>query len=65
MSRRLLNAQFLEREAEVEAILTAVLAKQHTLLIGPAGTGKSALASQHSQVSCTVVLKGFVTSSGY
>lgn len=41
-----LNAQFLEREAEVEAILSAVLAKQHTLLIGPAGTGKSALASE-------------------
>lgn len=41
-----LNAQFLEREAEVESILTAVLAKQQTLLIGPAGTGKSALSSE-------------------
>lgn len=41
-----LNAQFLEREQEVEAMLTAVLAKQHALLIGPAGTGKSALASE-------------------
>ncbi len=44
--RDYLNAQFFEREAEVDAILTAVLAKQHTLLIGPAGTGKSALASE-------------------
>lgn len=41
-----LNAQFLEREQEVEVMLTAVLAKQHALLIGPAGTGKSALASE-------------------
>ncbi len=44
--RDYLNAQFFEREAEVDAMLTAVLARQHTLLIGPAGTGKSALASE-------------------
>ena len=38
-----LNAKFYEREAEVEAILIALLARQHLLMIGPSGTAKSAL----------------------
>ncbi|MDN4607695.1 AAA family ATPase [Sporosarcina highlanderae] len=38
------NAKFYEREAEVEAILVALLSRQHILLIGPSGTAKSALA---------------------
>lgn len=40
-----LNKQFFDREIEVEALLTAILAGQHILFIGPAGTGKSALSS--------------------
>lgn len=39
-----LNAKFYEREAEVEAILIALLSRQHLLMIGPSGTAKSALA---------------------
>ncbi|MFC5602227.1 AAA family ATPase [Sporosarcina koreensis] len=39
-----LNAKFYEREAEIEALLIAVLARQHILIIGPSGTAKSALA---------------------
>ncbi|MCZ2260835.1 AAA family ATPase [Sporosarcina sp. G11-34] len=39
-----LNAKFYEREAEVEAILIAILSRQHLLMIGPSGTAKSALA---------------------
>lgn len=38
-----LNEKFLEREKEVEAMLIALLSRQHLLLIGPAGTAKSAL----------------------
>lgn len=39
-----LNAKFYEREAEIEALLIAVLARQHILIIGPSGTAKSELA---------------------
>ncbi|GEN82566.1 hypothetical protein SLU01_08780 [Sporosarcina luteola] len=48
-----LNAKFYEREAEVEAILIALLSKQHILLIGPSGTAKSALA-----VDLAKIIKG-------
>ena len=40
-----LNKNFFDREIEVEALLIALLARQHILFIGPAGTGKSALSS--------------------
>ena len=40
-----LNQYFFDRETEVEALLIALLARQHILFIGPAGTGKSALSS--------------------
>ncbi|MEK4229456.1 AAA family ATPase [Solibacillus sp. FSL H8-0538] len=40
-----LNSKFYDREAEIEALMTALLARQHILFIGPAGTGKSALSS--------------------
>ncbi|ATP40451.1 ATPase [Solibacillus sp. R5-41] len=40
-----LNEKFFDREIEIEALLTALLSKQHILFIGPAGTGKSALSS--------------------
>lgn len=48
--KRALNKKYFEREKEVEAILTAILARQHVLLIGPAGTGKSALSAEISQI---------------
>lgn len=44
--KQLLAAKFHERENEVEALLLAILARQHILLIGPAGTAKSALATE-------------------
>ena len=40
-----LNNKFYDREAEIEALMTALLSRQHILFIGPAGTGKSALSS--------------------
>jgi MoxR-like ATPase len=40
-----LNATFAERERENRGIVIALLAKEHILLLGPAGTGKSALAN--------------------
>ncbi|EGQ20098.1 ATPase AAA-5 [Sporosarcina newyorkensis 2681] len=39
-----LNAKFFERGKEVEGILVALLSRQHMLMIGPAGTAKSALS---------------------
>ena len=45
-----LNQKYFERELEIEAILTAILARQHVLLIGPAGTGKSALSAELSNI---------------
>jgi len=48
--QKYLNTKFFEREKEIEALLTALLSGQHMLLIGPAGTGKSALASELSQM---------------
>ena len=41
--RRELNAYFIERDEEIDCILTAILAKQHCLLLGPPGTAKSKL----------------------
>ncbi|GAE93034.1 MoxR-like ATPase [Gracilibacillus boraciitolerans JCM 21714] len=41
-----LNQKYYEREGEVEALLTAMLSKQHVLFIGDAGTGKSQLSSE-------------------
>ena len=40
-----LNERFFDREEEIEALITAILSKQHLLFIGPAGTGKSELSS--------------------
>jgi len=39
-----LTARFRERDAEVRGLLVAALAGEHCLMIGPPGTGKSALA---------------------
>lgn len=45
-----LNDKFFEREKEIEAILVALLSKQHMLMIGPAGTAKSALSMELSKI---------------
>ena len=45
-----LNAKFFDREMEVEALMTALLSRQHLLLIGPAGTGKSALSAMLGEI---------------
>ncbi|MER1989319.1 MAG: AAA family ATPase [Solibacillus isronensis] len=43
--RQQLNERFYDREEEIEALLIALLSRQHLLFIGPAGTGKSVLSS--------------------
>ncbi|KAA9011512.1 AAA family ATPase [Niallia endozanthoxylica] len=48
--KKALNKKYYERENEIEAMLTAILARQHVLLIGPAGTGKSALSAELSKI---------------
>ncbi|MEC1158719.1 AAA family ATPase [Cytobacillus horneckiae] len=45
-----LNQKYFERENEIEAMLTAIVARQHILLIGSAGTGKSAISSELKNV---------------
>ncbi|ARK21270.1 AAA family ATPase [Sporosarcina ureae] len=45
-----LNKKFFERENEVEGILVAILSRQHMLMIGPAGTAKSALAVELTKI---------------
>lgn len=40
-----LNSQYSEREEVIEGLMVALIARQHALLIGPPGTGKSALVS--------------------
>jgi MoxR-like ATPase len=42
---RELNTAFAEREREIRGLMIAVLAGEHVLLLGPAGTAKSALAN--------------------
>jgi len=48
--RRALNSKFLERENEIDGILVALLSRQHMLMIGPAGTAKSALSSELAKI---------------
>ncbi|MBA2176876.1 AAA family ATPase [Halobacillus locisalis] len=45
-----LNQKYFEREEEIEALLTAMLAKQHVLFIGVAGTGKSMLSAELNNI---------------
>ena len=45
-----LNNSFYDREAEIEALMIALLSRQHILFIGPAGTGKSALSSMLGEI---------------
>ena len=39
-----LSARFADRDQEIQGLLVAALAGEHTMLIGPPGTGKSAMA---------------------
>ena len=48
--KQALNAKFFDRTEEIDALLTALLARQHILFIGPAGTGKSALSSMLGEI---------------
>jgi len=48
--RQALNSKFYERENEVEGILVALLSRQHMLMIGPAGTAKSALSFELAKI---------------
>jgi len=41
--RAALTAAFLERKAEATCLMVALLAREHVLLLGPPGTGKSAI----------------------
>ena len=48
--RQALNSKFFERENEIEGILVALLSRQHMLMIGPAGTAKSALSGELAKI---------------
>lgn len=48
--RSYLNGKFFERSEVIEALLCALVARQHLLLIAPAGTAKSALTSELSKI---------------
>ena len=48
--KKALNEKFFEREEEVEGILVALLSRQHMLMIGPAGTAKSALSVELAKI---------------
>ena len=41
--RRELSAALIERDEEVDLVLTALVASEHVLLVGPPGCGKSLL----------------------
>ncbi|RUL52168.1 AAA family ATPase [Lysinibacillus antri] len=45
-----LNAMFYDRHDEIEALIIALLSRQHILFIGPSGTGKSALSSMIGKI---------------
>src|SRR5262249_46230450 len=42
-TRKELSAALIERDEEVDLVLTALLAREHVLLVGPPGTAKSLL----------------------
>lgn len=45
-----LNKKYYERTKEIEGLLVAMLAKQHVLFIGEAGTGKSMLSAELGKI---------------
>lgn len=44
LARRELASSMIEREQEIDLVLTALVAQEHVLLVGPPGTGKSMLS---------------------
>ena len=44
-----LSARFIEREDVIEGLFVSLIAGQHTLLIGPPGTGKSEIVTEFSK----------------
>ena len=42
-TRKELSAALIERDDEIDLVLTALIAQEHPLLVGPPGTGKSLL----------------------
>src|SRR5262249_36652430 len=43
LARRELSEALIERDEEIDVVLTALVAQQHVLLVGPPGTAKSLL----------------------
>lgn len=48
--QKALEKKYFERDQEIEGLLIALLAKQHVLFIGEAGTGKSMLSSELNNI---------------
>ncbi|EOD1966887.1 AAA family ATPase, partial [Listeria monocytogenes] len=48
--REALNKKYFEREEEIEGMLIALLSRQHVLLIGEPGTGKSLLSMELAKI---------------
>lgn len=44
-----LNQKFIEREEIIDSLFVSIVARQHTLLIGPPGTAKSALVMEFAK----------------
>lgn len=42
-TRKELSAALIERDEEIDLVLTALVANEHVLLVGPPGCGKSLL----------------------
>ncbi len=64
-TRRELSASLIERDEEIDILLTSLICKQHPLLVGPPGTGKSMLAdavvSWMSGTKFSILLTKFTT----
>ena len=64
-TRRELSAALIERDEEIDLVLTALIAQEHPLLVGPPGTAKSLLLDSLMQwmhgKKFTVLLTKFST----
>lgn len=64
--RKELRSTLIERESEIEAALLALVSRQHVLLVGPPGTGKSMLSNGITKAiaeaqAFTILLTKFTT----
>ena len=56
-ARKELSSSLIERDEEVDLVLTALLANEHVLLVGPPGCGKSLLTRRGDELDeCPPVL---------